>query len=242
MTVGKGMDYATIGQALEHTPSGGTVEVYGGRYVERLTITQPVSIVAAPGAVVEVAWQTAEPYQATVECSGVRGPVLLRGLRIRHSSPSIANNYAVRLEGCSAVVLDCDISSSSGDGIGIEGGSPRVARCSVHHCARHGVAVFGDLLGEGCQASLEQCTLLDNRLSGLLVRDGATPAVSRCVMSGNGEWGLLLLDAGGSFTANEIAANSKGSVAYTLLYEEVDTARMVLENKLDRRVISLSKI
>ena len=40
------------------------------------------------------------PYEATVEVGPVAGDavVVLSGLRIRHSSPSIANNYAVRLE------------------------------------------------------------------------------------------------------------------------------------------------
>jgi hypothetical protein len=36
------------------------------------------------------------------------------------------------------VVMDCDISSTTGSGVGIEGGAPRLQRCSVHHCARHG--------------------------------------------------------------------------------------------------------
>ena len=40
------------------------------------------------------------------------------------------------------------------------------------------MAVFGDLLGDGCSAELDQCTLSANRMSGLLVRDGATPAVA----------------------------------------------------------------
>ena len=42
---------------------------------------------------------------------------------------------------------DCDVSSSSGSGVGIEGGAPRLITCAVHDCARHGVAIFGDVLG-----------------------------------------------------------------------------------------------
>ena len=99
VTVGAGQAYASIGEALKNTPSGGTIEVYGGQYRERLVVTQPVSIIAAPGAAVEVIWATTEPYQAAIECSGVQeaGAVLVRGLRVRHASPSIANNYAVKL-------------------------------------------------------------------------------------------------------------------------------------------------
>lgn len=59
---------------------------------------------AAAGAEVEVVSTTREPYQATVEVDATAfagtapaGAVVVRGLRIRHSSPSVANNYAVRL-------------------------------------------------------------------------------------------------------------------------------------------------
>jgi hypothetical protein len=117
--------------------------------------------------------------------------------------------------------------------------------CLMPHtacCRSAGVAIFGDLFGEGCTAALHQCTLSDNRLSGLLVRDGATPAVTNCAMSGNGEWGMQLQDAGGTYTGNEIAANSKGSVAYALLFDEVDTAQLVMQNTLDRRVMPMGKM
>ena len=97
LSVGQGRAYPTISAALEAAPPGATVEVAGGRYVERLLPTRAVTIAAAPGEAVEVAWATQEPYRATVEVVGVVG-VVLRGLRVRHSSPSVANNYAVRLE------------------------------------------------------------------------------------------------------------------------------------------------
>lgn len=101
--------------------------------------------------------------------------------------------------------------------------------------------MFGDLLGDGCAAELQGCSLVGNRLNGLLVRDGAQPAVVECTLSSNGEWGLRLQDAGGSYLGNTIAANARGSVAYSLLFDEVDTARMVVENKLDRPVVWIGK-
>ena len=188
------------------------------RYNERLVVTRPVTIAAAPGADVEVAWSTREPYQAVVEVDPAlgqgleaAGAVALRRLRLRHASPSIANNYAVRLvvsalllmcghmwawrrrlrgrerrasgrpvreccagllagvprshsptrplplrfpaadppryvrycQGCGAVLEDCDISSATGAGVGIEGGAPALLRCAVHDCARHGAPRAG---------------------------------------------------------------------------------------------------
>lgn len=39
-------------------------------------------------------WETKQPYEAVVEASAPGG-ALLRGLRLRHASPSVANNAAV---------------------------------------------------------------------------------------------------------------------------------------------------
>lgn len=169
------------------------------RYPERLVITKPVTIRAAPGQAVELSWDSNQPYEATVEVDAAANPgagleapgaVVLQGLRLRHSSPSVANNYAVRLavslpaacwlscllpaalrratcacctrarttqprrccsiqfgcapvtffslQGCGAVLIDCDVTSSTGDGVGVEGGAPRLQGCTVHDCVRHG--------------------------------------------------------------------------------------------------------
>ena len=95
--------------------------------------------------------------------------------------------------------------------------------------------MFGDLYERQCTAHLEQCSLANNAGNGLLVRDGASPAVSGCALSGNAEWGVRLQDAGGAYDGCTIVLNAKGSVAYSLLaYDEVDTAQLVVRNKLDR--------
>ena len=67
-------------------------------------LARPVTIRAAPEEAVELSWQSSEPYQSTVEVDALvhpelaePGAVVLQGLRVRHASPSIANNYGVRL-------------------------------------------------------------------------------------------------------------------------------------------------
>ena len=55
---------------------------------------------------------------------------------------------------------DCNISSSTGTGVGIEGGSPLVGRCVVHNCERHGVAIFSELGGsEGAVCLAPACCI-----------------------------------------------------------------------------------
>ena len=40
-----------------------------------------------------IVWETKKPYESVLESSA--SGVLVRGLRLRHSSPSVANNYGV---------------------------------------------------------------------------------------------------------------------------------------------------
>ena len=55
----------------------------------------------------------------------------------------------VYVQGSDLSLQDCDISSSTGTGVGIEGGAPLIGRCTVHNCERHGVAIFSELGGSG---------------------------------------------------------------------------------------------
>ena len=45
-------------------------------------------------------------------------------------------------------VQGCDISSTTGTGVGTEGGSVTLVDCRIHDCKRHGAAFFGSLYGE----------------------------------------------------------------------------------------------
>jgi hypothetical protein len=68
------------------------------RYVERLILDKAVTIVgdADNPAAVELCWETTEPYQPAIYCAA--NGIVVRGLTIRHRSPSIANNYAVQMQ------------------------------------------------------------------------------------------------------------------------------------------------
>lgn len=51
--------------------------------------------------------------------------------------------------GSSLVIEACDISSSSGVGVGVEGATLQLLDSTVHDCQRHGVAAYGGFEG-GC--------------------------------------------------------------------------------------------
>jgi hypothetical protein len=50
--------------------------------------------------------------------------------------------------GSSLVLEACDVSSSSGNGVGVEGATLQLKDSQVHNCERHGVAAFGGFEGE----------------------------------------------------------------------------------------------
>jgi len=228
--------YPTISQALTSNGSGApvTIRVGPGLYQERLVISGPVIIEAYPqGSAVKVQWITTSPYESVVECTSPG--VVLRGLTLRHSSKSVANNYAVYLHaGGNARLEGLDIMSSTGSGVGIEDASPVLLDCTVHDCASHGVAIFGPLeamVEPAGGGTLQGCDIHGNKGSGVLVRSGAAPDVRGCNIHDNREWGLNLQDCAGVFTDNSVTSNNRGAVQ-VVRGDRVDPEALRAANKL----------
>lgn len=73
--------------------------------------------------------------------------------------------YCRHVQGSDLVLEGCDISSSTGSGVGIEGGSPMARDCAVHDCERHGIAVFSELGGSAGASQSFQRMLLAAKIS-----------------------------------------------------------------------------
>ena len=205
--------YSTISAALAAAPNGGEVIVRPGTYNERVVIRKPVTVFAATGTV--LSWRSDKPYGAAldVDVSGVaEGAVLVSGLTIRHSSPSIAQNYGVYVHSLERKVkfLNCDVASSSGSGIGVGGGNVTVFSCTIHDCKNHGVVYRGS----GSTGRVKRCIVEKCKLNGLLLRDGASPTLSDNLLKGNGQYGAALIDCRGVLlNDNEVVRNGKGAVS-----------------------------
>lgn len=147
--------------------------------------------------------ETARPYESTIEISAASCRVI--GLSVRHSSRSVANNYALFVregaagasEGASAAfIADCDVSSESGTAAGIE--SPaRVSRCTLRSRTRFGAAVFAP----GPPATtISRCEVAGGgggggRGAGSLLVRSAEVSVEDSVLRGD----LVLADGSGEF-------------------------------------------
>jgi len=226
-----GDTYRSINAALTAAEDGDHIVVEAGTYKERLLISKAVSIEAAPGAQPVVEWRTGKPYECTVGSVGPTGAVL-RGLTIRHASKSVANNYAVFLQTSNLELRECDITSSTGAGIGIEGGIPIVRQCVIHNCERQGIACFSELGSEGGGGNIVKTQLVGNKGDGILVRDGADPIVLACSMTGNGGHGATLRSCHGDYANNIIVGNKQGSVLMDADVE-IDLEEFCTLNRLD---------
>ena len=203
----------SITAALEAAPDAATLYISSGIYMESIVVRKPVTIIA-DGAVT-VQWATASHYEPVVSIQS--DDVTIDGLTIEHSSPSVADNFAIRLSH-NAVLKNCTISSKTGTGIGVEDASSAVVlHCKIKDCRMNGIGVFG----EGTTSVIENCTIERNSGDGVLVTDGAVARIIRCRIAGNKQFGVRLKDCGGALTENVLVKNGKGSIQYSLLRDEM---------------------
>lgn len=115
-----------------------------GRYEEQVVISKPITLSANPDDPATLQWQTSQPYQSTITIMA-GGQLRLNNIIIRHSSPSVANNYALFVRGGTSELTRCDISSSTGSGIGMEGGTATVWSSKIHDCQGNGAVIAGSI-------------------------------------------------------------------------------------------------
>jgi hypothetical protein len=123
-----------------------TVELGPGKWhiATSLRIQTPVTL-RGVGPESVLILDTDEHYLPAIVVSGAN--VTVESLQVRHRSPSVANNYAVYLNNASNVALrDLDVSSATGTGVAIEGGTGTVdiIDCRLHDNRNNGLGIFPD--------------------------------------------------------------------------------------------------
>ena len=143
-------------------------------------------------------------------CMSTSSVVSISGLTVRHSSRA-AQSYGIYVHSPSRSVKfqNCDVVSSSGSGIGVEGGNVTVLSCTIHDCKNHGVLYAGS----GATGRVKRCIIEKCKGSGLLLRNGASPTLSNNLIQSNGEYGAALIDCRGVLLDdNDVVRNRKGAV------------------------------
>ncbi|MFJ3672568.1 right-handed parallel beta-helix repeat-containing protein [Streptomyces sp. NPDC090106] len=185
---------STIGEALARARSGAVVSVLPGSYPENLTITTPVTIVAAQA-------------RGTVEIAPRRGTaltlktdaVMLTDLVLRgrdEELPAVdAPRGQVAMDGCeisaaswtallarnsgSLALRDCRVTNGAGAGVVVT--SP--ADSSVESTTIEHLGTTGVVIGEQGRVTVRGCTIRDARGNGVLANGEAQGSVEECDIS-----------------------------------------------------------
>ncbi|MFE4453267.1 right-handed parallel beta-helix repeat-containing protein [Streptomyces sp. NPDC056796] len=185
---------STIGEALARARSGAVLSVLPGTYPENLTITTPVTVVAAQG-------------RGTVEIAPSRGSaltlradaVMLTGLVLRGRDEELpvvdAPRGQVAMDGCeiagsswtallarnsgSLALRDCRVTNGTGAGVVVT--SP--AESSVESSVLEHLGTTGVVIGEQGRVTVRGCTIRDARGNGVLANGEAQGSVEECAIS-----------------------------------------------------------
>lgn len=146
----------TLSDAISQAPPGSVIHLGEGEYIidTTLEIQKPLCI---RGQASIISLSTKEPYRPVFQVSSTSG-VTLENMKIRHQSPSVANNYAVYIQNAGdCTIQNMDISSSTGTGVTVEGilqgTTIRIQHCTIHDCAKNGVGIFPSIEDTGSAAA-----------------------------------------------------------------------------------------
>ncbi|NBT26282.1 MAG: hypothetical protein EBT09_06960 [Actinobacteria bacterium] len=202
-------DYKTIASAILGAKPGEIIVLRPGTYKETLVINNDVRITGEGGrskVIVEGA-PGAHVFEFTA------GSATLTGMTIRivGTGPADPEWGAVFVTGGTPVIEDCDLTSSAGGAVGINGATanPTIRNCIIWNSQGPGVAV----LDQG-QGTIERCVISGNAWSGVRIETGGNPTVRDCQIRDGKEAGVLVGDHGqGTIEKCVISGNANAGVA-----------------------------
>ncbi|MGW0856111.1 right-handed parallel beta-helix repeat-containing protein [Streptomyces sp. NPDC002690] len=185
---------STIGEALARARSGAVLSILPGTYPENLTITTPVTMVAAQA-------------RGTVEIAPRRGTaltlkadaVMLTDLVLRGRDEELpvvdAPRGQVAMDGCeiaasswtallarntgSLALRDCRVTNGAGAGVVVTSS----AESSVESSTLEHLGTTGVVIGEQGRVTVRGCTIRDARGNGILANGDAQGSVEECDIS-----------------------------------------------------------
>ena len=210
LAVGTESSFATINAAVAslvankaNNASPVVIQIALGVYHERVVFPGGLGLVTLEPAPnvnnspnqITIQHFTQTPYESTVEVSGDTTFVTMKNVTIKHASKSVANNYAVFVNnGGNLTMTGCDVRSDTGTGVAAEGSTLTVQNSTVHDCKSHGIAVYGDLLGEVGSGKIEGCQIAKNGGDGVLLRQGAKGVVIGNTIQDNAGYSIEVFD------------------------------------------------
>jgi parallel beta-helix repeat protein len=192
-----------VGEAIRAASSGDRIFVRPGRYEESLLIDKPLEIIGdGPLARIEIVGAFDHVLNFRAETGLVVNLTLPQPSEPPHQGVFIVRGE-LHLEGC-------DISSRTGSGVYILGGSKPILRRNVIHFAKEVGVVFQ----KGGGGTLEDNEIAASQLASVELQAGSDPVLRRNVIRASQEHGVYIHDDGrGTFEENQITGSKKSGVA-----------------------------
>ena len=207
-------DYRTIASAILGARPQDTIILRPGTYKESLIVRSDVQIVGEGGRSKVIV--QGEPGAHVFDFLG--GSATLTGITIRIVGTGPPNTVwgAISVRGGTAVIEDCDLTSSGGWAVGIIGASanPVIRNCTmrdsrdagllvssngqgtIEQCVISGNGLAGVQISKGGNATVRDCEIRDGKSAGVVVYDEGQGTIEKCVISGNGASGVAILEGG----------------------------------------------
>lgn len=228
----RGLEYVAtsaeqLAELVDAVPDGSVITLQSKEYAlkDTLTIEKPLTL-RGSGASSRLSVFSSKPYKSVIKCSS--GPIHLQGFSVTHSSPSVANNYAVYLVDANEVSLeDLDVQSETGTGIAIEGGGKVLVKdCVIHDCASNGIGIFSNIVGDDASNTIIQGTrIVRNGRNGVLIKGAGSPLLESNRVESNREYGINIADSEPRMTrsTNVLSSNNLGPMTLDSLSRVLDT-------------------
>ena len=229
----RGIDYVAtsaedLAELVDAVPDGSVITLQSKEYAlkDTLRIEKPLTLRGSGASASRLSISTRDPYISVLSSHG-SGPIHLQGFSVIHSSPSVANNYAVYLVDANEVSLEAlDIQSETGTGIAIEGGKVLVKDCVIHDCASNGIGIFSNIVGDDASNTVIQGTrIVRNGRNGVLIKGAGSPLLESNLVQYNREHGIVIEDSEPRITrsTNVLSSNNMGPMTLDSLSRVLDT-------------------
>jgi nitrous oxidase accessory protein NosD len=191
-----GGQYRTLHEAVAAAAPGARILVRPGRYAGSVVVDRPLELLGqGPASEIVVENDAGCCLKLEAETATVRG----LSLRCTVDPESDDEHPCVEVRRGHLTLQDCQVTSSSGPGVLVNGRQARAALrgCAIRNSEERGVAVE-----EGARATLENCDLEGNVLAQVEVFDEAEAVLRNCRLRG-GRFQGVVADEGGVATLED---------------------------------------
>jgi serine/threonine protein kinase len=181
-------NFSSICEALEHARASMRILVRPGYYHEQLVLDKPVEIIG-DGSLAQIILANTDASCIMMQTD----TATIRGLTIRGREQGTRQFTTIDIAVGQLLIKNCDISSMAQVCISSRNAEaePLIQQCKIHDC--RGDAM---LFAAASKGVVENCELVGNKGSGIVIRGKADPRIALCQIYDGASNGIYIYDEG----------------------------------------------